>query len=163
MTSYTYECSTNVNLESFESLILKSVFKSKYNGLTFTSETLILTCDFISDLTSEEKTILDGFISSWETEFYNLKKSENVGRIWEAAHEYEYNQISGSAVGLVTMGIIMSKPKCYAVQLWIKTIWDLYYTRKPQVTDVLDPTFLDYTSCGSMPYSVPELMQEVLG
>lgn len=87
---------------------------------------------------------------------------ETYQKLWQAAHDYEYVQISGSAIGLITLGLIQGKPKCAAVQAWIRSIWTLYYMRKAAVTTAppLDVVF-DFTSVGPCPYSVPELMAEL--
>ena len=79
-----------------------------------------------------------------------------IAALWQAAHEYEFAQISGSAIGLLAMGVMMQKPKCIAVQNWIKAIWTLYYTRK-----ATGDTSTDFSSCGECPHSVPELMEEL--
>ena len=89
------------------------------------------------------------------------KKANNIEVLWQAAHDYEFASINGSAVGLVTIGIMLNLPKCKAVSTWITSIWNLYYTRKPLITDVFDPAMLDFSSCGPMPYSIPQLMAEV--
>lgn len=87
---------------------------------------------------------------------------ETYQKLWQAAHDYEYLQISGSAVGLLTLGVLQGKPKCTAVQNWIKDIWTLYYTRKATVTPTPpDATFFDFSSVGECPHSVPELMIEL--
>lgn len=81
--------------------------------------------------------------------------------LWQAAHDYEYEQISGSAVGLLALGVIQQKPKCTAVQQWIASIWTIYYQRKAGVRfDAEIDT--DYSQCGNIPHTVPELMEEVL-
>lgn len=84
------------------------------------------------------------------------REQARIAEIWQAAHDYEFQQISGSAIGLLAMGVMMGKPKCVAVQNWIKSIWALYYTRK--ATGSSDT---DYSSCGAIPHSVPELMVEL--
>lgn len=80
--------------------------------------------------------------------------------LWQAAHNYEYAQVSGSAIGLITLGVLQSKPKCIAVQNWIYSIWNLYYTRKVLITatSTLDT---DFSSCGQCPHTVPELIEEL--
>lgn len=83
-------------------------------------------------------------------------ETARIESLWNAAHDLEYANINGSAVGLVTMGILQSLPKCMAVQTWITSIWTLYYTRK-----ATGSTDMDYSSCGMMPYSIPELMTEL--
>jgi hypothetical protein len=68
----------------------------------------------------------------------------------------EYAAISGSAIGLITMGVMQSLPKCVAVQNWIKSIWTEYYTRKAN-----DSTDYDFSVIGACPHSVPELVAEL--
>jgi len=87
--------------------------------------------------------------------------ANNIQALWQAAHDYEYASINGSAVGLVTIGLLRGLPKCIAVSQWVTSIWALYYTRKATTTDVFDPSSLDFSSIGSIPYSIPELMAEV--
>ena len=77
--------------------------------------------------------------------------------LWQAAHDLEYASISGSAIGLITMGVLGGKPKCLAVQAWIKSIWTEYYVRKAGTS-----TDTDFAAvAGSCPHSVPELMVEL--
>jgi len=83
-------------------------------------------------------------------------ENQRIASLWQAAHDYEYAEVSGSAVGLLAMGVMQSKPKCIAVQNWIKSIWTEYYTRKANGS-----TINDYSGCGLCPYSVPELMAEL--
>lgn len=82
--------------------------------------------------------------------------AEVVAALWQAAHDYEYAQISGSAIGLVTMGVIQGKPKCMAVQNWINSIWVIYYARKAS-----NSTDTDFSVAGLCPHNVPELMAEL--
>lgn len=79
-----------------------------------------------------------------------------IARLWYAAHDYEYQQVSGSAIGLLAMGVMQGKPKCVAVQNWIKSIWVEYYTRKANGT-----SDYDFSIIGNCPHSVPELMVEL--
>lgn len=83
-------------------------------------------------------------------------ESNRIADLWQGAHDYEFVAISGSAVGLVTIGVLQAKPKCLAVQNWIKSIWVEYYTRKAGTS-----TDNDYSVCGPCPHSVPELMAEL--
>ena len=80
--------------------------------------------------------------------------------LWKAANDYQSAQISGAAIGLLTIGVLMSKPKGSAVQAWIKSVWVEYYTRKAGV-NLQNNVNLDFTVCGNIPYTVPELMEEV--
>lgn len=88
----------------------------------------------------------------------NLEQAEAARQsaLWQSAHDYEFQQVSGSAIGLLAMGVMMGKPKCAAVQNWIKGIWTVYYTRK--ATGSHDT---DFSVAGSIPHTVPELMQEL--
>ena len=91
-----------------------------------------------------------------EAAYIEQQRPVKIAALWQAAHDYEYAEISGSAVGLLAMGVMQGKPKCIAVQNWIKGIWELYYTRK-----AMESSDCDYSSCGACPYSVPELMGEL--
>lgn len=79
-----------------------------------------------------------------------------ITELWQAAHDYEYAQISGSAIGLITMGVMQAKPKCLAVRAWIDAIWAEYYSRKSNGSDNFD-----FSSVGPCPYTVPELSAEL--
>lgn len=80
--------------------------------------------------------------------------------LWSAANAYQSAQVSGAAIGLLTLGVIMQKPKCTAVQAWIKSVWVEYYTRKAGVS-LQNNVNLDFSVCGNILYTVPELMEEV--
>lgn len=86
----------------------------------------------------------------------NDADAQRVAALWKAAHDYEYAQISGSAIGLLTMGVIQGLPKCIAVQNWIKGIWTEYYSRKASTS-----SDTDYSVAGTCPHSIPELMTEL--
>lgn len=81
-----------------------------------------------------------------------------VDALWQAAHDKEFQAISGSAIGMLSIGGSQAKPKCVAVQNWIMSFWTEYYTRKANGS-----TDTDYSMFGEMPYSVPELIAEVYG
>lgn len=83
-------------------------------------------------------------------------ESARIASLWQAAHDYEFAQVSGSAIGLLAIGVMQGLPKCIAVQNWIKGIWTIYYTRKFGTS--IDT---DYSSAGLCPHSVPELMTEL--
>jgi len=85
-----------------------------------------------------------------------MDDAARVARLWQAAHDYEYAEISGSAIGMLALGVGQAKPKCLAVQAWITSIWALYYARKASGS-----AEIDFTGCGPMPYTVPELMEEM--
>lgn len=80
--------------------------------------------------------------------------------LWKAANDFQSGQISGAAIGLLTIGVLAQKPKCTAVQAWIKSVWVEYYTRKAGV-NLQNNVNLDFSICGNIPYTVPELMEEV--
>lgn len=86
----------------------------------------------------------------------NRAEASRIAALWKSAHDYEFAQVSGSAIGLLAMGVMMGKPKCVDVQNWIKSIWTLYYTRK-----ATGDASTDFSSCGACPHSVPELMAEL--
>jgi hypothetical protein len=83
-------------------------------------------------------------------------ESKRIAALWQAAHDYEYAQVSGSAIGLLAIGVLQGLPKCLAVQLWIKGIWTIYYERKAGTS-----TDTDFSTAGSCPHTVPELMIEL--
>ena len=83
-----------------------------------------------------------------------------VAELWQVAHDYEYEQISGSAIGLLAIGVLQGLPKSTAIAGWIKAIWSLYYYRKALALSGTPPD-LDWSSCGAIPFTVPELMQEI--
>lgn len=87
---------------------------------------------------------------------------ENKNSLWLAATAYQEKYISGAALSLLTLGVLQSKPKAIAIMDWIQTIWnDHYYVQKALVTE--NYYGYDFSVCGSMPYTVPELSAEVLG
>ena len=87
---------------------------------------------------------------------------ENYQKLWEAATSYTEYYISGAAYSLVTIGLLQKRPKCIAVQQWIQSIWNLYYQRKYYIKkEPISDELLDFSVCGPMPYSVPELTSEV--
>jgi hypothetical protein len=90
-------------------------------------------------------------------------QAQNVQALWQAATDYQESFISGAAYGLLTMGVMQGKPKSLAVMAWINSVWALYYQRKPTVTYTWDQTLMDFSSCGDMPCSVPDLLSEVMG
>ena len=83
-------------------------------------------------------------------------EARRIANLWQAAHDLEYAAISGSAIGLITMGVMTGKPKCLAEQGWIKDLWTEYYTRKFGAS-----SDCDFSSVGSCPHTVPELMAEL--
>jgi len=89
-------------------------------------------------------------------------QADNLNALWQAATNYQEAQISGAAYGLVTLGVIQQKPKSMAVMAWINSIWALYYQRKPSVTYTWDAALMDFSYCGAMPFTVPDLMAEVM-
>jgi len=83
-------------------------------------------------------------------------EANRVASLWQSAHDYEYAQVSGSAIGLLAMGVMTGKPKCIAVQNWIRGIWTEYYTRKAGTS-----TDTDFSIAELCPHTVPELMAEL--
>ena len=110
----------------------------------------------------------DDFDISWMTEYRlvdgeiiippppPINEAQRTASLWQAAHDYEYAAISGSAIGLLALGVIQQTPKCIAVQAWLKSIWVEYYTRMANGS-----TNYDFSFAGGIPYSIPELIAEV--
>jgi len=90
------------------------------------------------------------------------KVKSKIDMLWRSASDYEHNAISGSAIGLLSLGVLQGKPKATVVQAWLKTIWDLYYQRKALTTYKSEPD-IDFSSCGEIPHTVPELIEELYG
>lgn len=86
--------------------------------------------------------------------------ASKVDALWRAADKYVSGYISGIAIGLLTIGVIQSKPKALAVTAWSSSVWDEYYRRKALVTSA-SVDDLDFSSFGSMPHTVPELRAEL--
>ena len=86
--------------------------------------------------------------------------AKNVDSLWHAADAYVSGQISGVAIGLLTLGLLQQLPKALAVTTWSSSVWDAYYIRKAAMTydGVVDT---DFSTFGTMPYSVPELRDEL--
>lgn len=85
-----------------------------------------------------------------------VDEAKRQALLWQAAHDVEFNAISGSAIGLITLGIVSAKPKCMAVLAWIQTLWTEYYARKHSGS-----TNYDFSAYDNCPHTVPELMQEL--
>ena len=110
-----------------------------------------------------------GGVQQWEVyerdpaEVMAQDQAEVAGKIeslWIAADAYVSGYISGVAVGILTIGTIQQKQKCLAVSTWSNAVWADYYVRKAAVQPGVDID-TDYSSHGPMPYTVPELQQEV--
>lgn len=83
-----------------------------------------------------------------------------VEALWAAADKYTSSFISGVAVGILAIGVLQQKPKALAVSAWSSQVWAAYYERKALVT-ATSVDDLDFSAFGPIPYSVPELQQEV--
>jgi len=99
-----------------------------------------------------------------EQEFLALhmpqRKAENQEALWQAATHYQESYISGAAIGLLAIGVIQNKPKSLAIKAWINNIWNNhYYVQKPLVNE--NYTGYDFSVCGPIPYTVPELNAEL--
>lgn len=88
--------------------------------------------------------------------------SSNTERLWMAATRWEQQYISGSAPSMVALGVASSKPKSLAVTAWIQGLWSDYYARKASISHDMPESSFDFSNHGPIPFSVPELMQEVL-
>lgn len=80
--------------------------------------------------------------------------------LWQAAHAWEQKFISGVGLSILSLGVAKGKPKALAVANWSQDLWTLYYQRKVAISIEAQPE-LDFTAAGDMPYSVPELSQEI--
>lgn len=125
-----------------------------------TIETLVdrYLCD---DAEYQFSVIGDATIGTWQAPLPDPQiaidaEAARIASLWQAAHDYEYAQVSGSAIGLLAMGVMQGKPKCLAVQNWIKAIWAEYYIRKAGTS-----TDYSYAVIGPCPHTVPELMVEL--
>jgi hypothetical protein len=87
--------------------------------------------------------------------------AQNRDALWQSATNYETSFISGSATRLVNRGVVKGLPKSIAVDAWIDSIWSLYYSRITSVSAQWDSALYDFTSCGPMPYTIPEIKQEL--
>jgi hypothetical protein len=81
-------------------------------------------------------------------------------RLWQAAHEYEFASINGSALSLLVLGVMQQKPLSLAIQAWLTDLWSEYYKRKAAVTVDAEPD-LDYSTVGQMPCTIPEFTAEL--
>lgn len=91
-------------------------------------------------------------------------RAQNEMKLWKAASIYEQSYISGSALGTLTIGVLQGKPKSLEIKAWISNLWmNHYYPRKAKITGdaPIAADQLDFTLVGPMPYSVPELVEEV--
>lgn len=112
----------------------------------------------IYELTDEEKVNVLKLTSQFNDNLVFTK----IDRLWNSASNYINTRISGMAIGVLTVGVIQKKPKALAVAKWSNDIWAEYYTRKSQVT-AQNHVNLDFSSFGEIPFSIPELLQEVQG
>ena len=86
--------------------------------------------------------------------------NQKIHSLWEAADAYTSGYISGVAIGILTIGVLQQKPKALAVSAWSSSVWAEYYKRKALITiDSSDNK--DFSSFGGIPYSVPELQEEI--
>ena len=99
-------------------------------------------------------------IAAWLAAQNAATVAAKIERLWAAADAYTSGYISGVAIGLLTIGVLQSKPKALAVSAWSSAVWDDYYTRKALVT-VSSVDNLDFSIHGPMPHSVPELRGEL--
>jgi hypothetical protein len=86
--------------------------------------------------------------------------SAKIDSLWRAADNYTSGFISGVAIGILTIGVLQQKPKALAVSAWSSQVWAEYYRRKAAITVNYSPN-LDFSTIGTMPYSVPELQAEI--
>lgn len=80
--------------------------------------------------------------------------------LWQAANDYQERYISGLAGGLLTIGVLQQKPRALAIMQWSGAHWDEYYRRKAQLMAGESVSY-DFSDSGPMPFSVPELREEL--
>lgn len=93
-----------------------------------------------------------------EEEALKIEKAR-VDKLWQSAYDYEFAQISGTAVALLTAGFVAGKPKALAIAAWSNELWNGpngYYARRDSGS-----TDYDFSNIGLIPYSIPELSAEV--
>jgi hypothetical protein len=81
-------------------------------------------------------------------------------QLWAGADAWQTQHISGVAIGILTIGMLQSKPKALAVTAWTQRLWAEYYRRKAAITPG-GRVDADFSSIGPMPHSVPELQAEL--
>jgi len=88
---------------------------------------------------------------------------DKKNRLWSAASAWERRNISGVALSLLTLGVARGLPKALAIANWSNALWNgTYYPRKAAIRFDTEPD-CDFSGCGDMPHSVPELSAEVWG
>lgn len=107
------------------------------------------------------QTAWDAFdIAPFEAAAAAKELDQKVSQLWSAANNFQSDQISGAAIGVLTVGVIRSLPKSIAIKDWINAVWTEYYRRKAALIAGQEVS-LDFSSFGSMPFSVPDLLSEV--
>lgn len=81
-------------------------------------------------------------------------------QLLSACIAYEYSEINGSALAMLTSGVLQGLPLSMSIKAWLKTLWDEFYRRKSLVNVQEEPD-LDFSAFGPMPCTIPELMQEL--
>lgn len=110
--------------------------------------------------------IIDGkWVQQWRSvalseEEIKEAQAKRIDALWRAADAYVSNNISGTAIGILTIGVLSRLPKALAVTKWVSDVWDEYYRRKALVASVAVDD-LDFSSFGQMPFSFPELREEL--
>lgn len=100
---------------------------------------------------------------AYTQEELDVRKAEHIAKLWMAAHQYETAEICDCAIGLLAIGVMQSKPKATAIANWTESIWNgTYYPRKALCDGITEPSY-DFSNCGSIPYTIPELSAEVWG
>lgn len=147
----------------------------EYNNQTFSSppKSVVLedeTRFYFAENTTDEQYVEFGFTLS-EVEYTTttpappLEKTlaEKEHDLWYACNKYQMNQISGAAVAMLAVGIIVKLPRALAVTMWIQNLWtgpNGYYARKALLTTDSNPN-TDFSEFGTIPFSVPQLNEEL--
>lgn len=120
-----------------------------------------------------QKIYTEGLVELWEDPVNGLPadsgelapylaayREQLTAPLWRAATDWQEKFISGVAIGLLTLGVAQGKPKALAVMKWNEDHWGEYYRRKDIVLSGGAPDY-DFTGSGKMPFSVPELQEEL--
>jgi hypothetical protein len=89
-----------------------------------------------------------------------LTLAQKQAKLLSAFSFYEHSQIFGSGIGLLTLGVLQQKPRCLAVQMYLKTLWEDYQARLTALNNGQNVSF-DFSNNGDKPFSVADLMEDL--
>lgn len=97
------------------------------------------------------------------------EKQANIDAIFASAEEYVdrkgttgKGRVSKYSIGILTLKGNANTPKSKAIMDWVNSVFLVAYTREAQVNGGMPftPEMLDFSSCGPMPHTVAEALQE---